>query len=74
ELLFHLNQQFNNYFSWEPYPTQANPSGDNHLDLLLGIPNANRLLLLDQKAFRDQTISLLSTNWEETIRPYLMYI
>lgn len=74
ELLFHLNQQFNNYFSWEPYPTQANPSGENHLDLLLGIPKANHLLLLDQKAFRDQTKSLLSTNWEETIRPYLLYI
>ncbi len=73
ELLFHLNQQFKNYFSWETYPTQANPSGENHLDLLLGIPNAKELMSLDQKVFRHQTKSLLSTNWDETIKPYLLY-
>ena len=73
ELLFHLNQQFKNYFSWEPYPTQANPSGENHLDLLLGIPNAKELMALDLKMFRLKTKSLLSTNWSETIKPYLLY-
>jgi len=61
-------------FSWQPYPTQANPSGQNHLSLLLGIPNAEQLFDAPLQIWLQQiTKSLRVSHWENEMRPYLLY-
>lgn len=61
-------------FKWQPYPTHVNPSGNNHLSLLLGIPNAEHLFNLPLKEWLNQVISALKVSgWEKTMKPYLLY-
>jgi uncharacterized protein YbbC (DUF1343 family) len=61
-------------FKWMPYPTTANPSGANHLSLLLGIPNAEALFDLPLQQWLQQIIILLSVHeWRTKIEPYLLY-
>ncbi len=61
-------------FKWMPYPTTANPSGANHLSLLLGIPNAEALFDLPLQQWLQQIIILLSVQeWRTKIEPYLLY-
>ena len=61
-------------FKWEPYPTNANPSGDNHLSLLLGIPNAENLFELSLQQWLQQINKLLKVNnWSIEIERYLLY-
>jgi uncharacterized protein YbbC (DUF1343 family) len=61
-------------FKWMPYPTTANPSGENHLSLLLGIPNAEALFDLPLQQWLQQIIILLSVHeWRIKIEPYLLY-
>jgi uncharacterized protein YbbC (DUF1343 family) len=51
-----------------PYPTAANPSGKNHLDLLLGIENAVYLLLNDS-----EPNTAIDSDWQKEIGPFLLY-
>ena len=61
-------------FKWMPYPTQANPTGENHLSLLLGIPNAENIFELPLQKWLHQMIILLRVDdWHNTIAPYLLY-
>jgi len=61
-------------FKWRPYPTYANPSGGNHLSLLLGIENAEAIFNLPLKEWLVQmTPCLKVTQWEKEMLPYLMY-
>lgn len=61
-------------FKWMPYPTNANPSGENHLSLLLGIPDAENLFELPLQQWLQQINRLLKVNdWRVTIAPYLLY-
>jgi len=61
-------------FKWMPYPTTANPSGANHLSLLLGIPNAEALFELPLQQWLQQIIILLGVQeWRTKIEPYLLY-
>jgi uncharacterized protein YbbC (DUF1343 family) len=61
-------------FKWKPYPTLANPSGHNHLSLLLGIPNAEKLFDEPLPTWLQQISKLLRvTQWKQQIEPYLMY-
>ena len=61
-------------FKWMPYPTNANPSGANHLSLLLGIPNAEGLFELPLQPWLQQITMLLRVDdWRKTIEPYLLY-
>jgi uncharacterized protein YbbC (DUF1343 family) len=61
-------------FKWKPYPTNANPTGENHLSLLLGIENAESLFDLPLKDWLTQMVQLLKvTHWENEIKPYLLY-
>lgn len=61
-------------FKWMPYPTTVNPSGANHLSLLLGIPNAEALFELPLQQWLQQIIILLSVeDWRKKIEPYLLY-
>lgn len=72
-LIYELRIQYAEYFSWGLYPTQANPSGSNHLDLLTGIPNSQELFSLERSGFINRIQRLLKTKWPETIQPFLLY-
>lgn len=61
-------------FKWMPYPTQANPTGHQHLSLLLGIANAENLFDLPLQSWLQQVNKLIRVNeWKKTIEPYLLY-
>ena len=63
-----------NDFKWMPYPTNANPSGENHLSFLLGIQNAEQLFELPLKEWLQNCIKIIKVrNWSPTIAPYLLY-
>lgn len=61
-------------FKWMPYPTQANPTGKNHLSLLLGISNAEELFDLPLQQWLQQLNKLIRVNdWKKKIDPFLLY-
>ena len=61
-------------FKWIPYPTNVNPTGENHLSLLLGIENAEELFNLPLKEWLSKMLQLLKvTYWEKDMEPYLIY-
>lgn len=61
-------------FKWMPYPTNANPTGDNHLSLLLGIPNAENIFDLPLHQWLPQITKLIKVaKWREEIEPFLRY-
>jgi uncharacterized protein YbbC (DUF1343 family) len=62
------------HFKWQPYPTNVNPSGADHLSLLLGIPDAEKLFDLPLKDWLNKVVSALKvTQWCKTMEPYLLY-
>jgi uncharacterized protein YbbC (DUF1343 family) len=61
-------------FKWMPYPTHANPSGNNHLSLLLGISNAESIFDMPLNQWLQHITKLIKvTSWEAAITPYLLY-
>ena len=61
-------------FKWQPYPTQANPNGENHLSLLMGIPNAQQLFDQPLQIWLQHTTKLIRvTHWQKEMTPYLIY-
>ena len=61
-------------FKWMPYPTTANPSGENHLSLLLGIPHAESIFDLPlQQWLQKMGVVLRVDEWRTLIEPYLIY-
>lgn len=62
------------YFQWAPYPTNANPTGVNHLSLLLGVPNAESLFDLPLKDWLLEMNKLLRVDgWKKEIGEFLLY-
>jgi uncharacterized protein YbbC (DUF1343 family) len=59
-------------FEWAPYPTHVNPKGHGHLDLLLGVPGAERVVApgADLGAIRKYTVV---GDWAQRIQPFLLY-
>ena len=63
-----------NHFKWMPYPTQANPTGQNHLSLLLGVPDAEQIFEMPLPQWLQQITKLIKvSNWATSIAPYLRY-
>jgi len=61
-------------FKCKPYPTNANPTGENHLSLLLGIENAEELFNLPLKEWLGKIVQLLKVaNWKKSMESYLIY-
>lgn len=61
-------------FEWAAYPTQVNPSGKKHLDLLTGLPDAERLFESDPAGMFSEIKKYTSAGqWQDMIRPYLLY-
>jgi uncharacterized protein YbbC (DUF1343 family) len=62
------------HFSWSPYPTAVNPTGEQHLSLLLGIENAYLLFDLPFETWlRQIQIALRVKDWNTKVYPYLLY-
>jgi uncharacterized protein YbbC (DUF1343 family) len=63
-----------NEFKWMPYPTAANPTGLNHLSLLLGIPDAEAIFDLPlQQWLQKISVFIKVDQWKKEIEPYLLY-
>ena len=61
-------------FKWMPYPTNANPTGLNHLSLLLGIPNAENLFEQPLPIWLQHITKLLKVDdWQKQMTPYILY-
>ena len=61
-------------FKWMPYKTNANPTGENHLSLLLGIPNAEAIFDLPlQQWLQKMSVMIKVDQWKKEIEPYLLY-
>lgn len=62
------------HFDWQHYPTNVNPTGENHLSLLLGIENAELLFDLPfDKWFIEIQKEIRVKNWFEKVKSYLLY-
>ncbi len=63
------------HFAWQPYPTNVNPSGKQHLDKLLGIKKSEKLFDLSMLNFLQKIQQFIRmTEWEEGVKPYLLYV
>ena len=61
-------------FNWMPYKTNANPTGEKHLSLLLGVPNAEAIFDLPLQQWLQKINALLKVDgWRKDIEPYLLY-
>jgi uncharacterized protein YbbC (DUF1343 family) len=61
-------------FKWMPYPTAANPTGENHLSLLLGIPDSEAIFDLPLQQWLQKINTLVRVEqWRNEIKPYLLY-
>jgi uncharacterized protein YbbC (DUF1343 family) len=69
-----IRDSFPESFRWSAYPTHVNPSGERHLDKLLGIDNAESLFVQDWRQFSPAMKGLLDcAKWESRIEPHLLY-
>lgn len=63
-----------NFFKWDTYKTNVNPTGNGHLDKLIGIENAGELFDLSFPLFLAKITKAISvTPWKEDISKYLLY-
>lgn len=63
-----------NEFRWMPYPTSANPTGERHLSLLLGVPDAEAIFDLPLQQWLQKMNTMIRVEgWKKNIEPYLLY-
>ena len=63
-----------NQFSWSPYPTAVNPTGEKHLNLLLGVENAYALFDLPFETWLIQIQKEIRVkDWYTKAYSYLLY-
>ncbi len=61
-------------FEWATYPTHVNPTGRNHLDLLLGVEDAEKLFDVPLSDFVAATKKLTDPgDWSRRMQPFLLY-
>lgn len=61
-------------FAWSRYPTSVNPTGERHLDKLLGIYNAETIFNDPLPLFLDRLPTLLDPgSWKDTLKPFRLY-
>ncbi|CAF2929632.1 unnamed protein product [Rotaria sp. Silwood2] len=69
-----IHTMYPDHFQWRPYPTNVNPTGDLHLDRLLGIANSEALFHLSYPIFVEKVKELTQIpHWTEQINNYLIY-
>ena len=62
-------------FTWDVYPTAVNPTGQLHLDRLVGVSNAAEWFELPMAEFQ-QVIKeqcAVAERWSEKVSPFLLY-
>jgi uncharacterized protein YbbC (DUF1343 family) len=63
-----------NEFKWMPYKTMANPTGENHLSLLLGVQDAEAIFDLPlQQWLQKMSVLIKVDRWKKEIETYLLY-
>ena len=73
-LLKAIKEQFLKDFAWKPYPTRANPTGTRHLDLLIGITDAEKMFDLPWEVFLEKVSELtIVDEWQHLIKKYALY-
>lgn len=61
-------------FTWAPYPTLVNPTGEHHLDRLLGIANSENIFSLPLPKFIAEVTKLTRcVEWKGMVEKYLLY-
>lgn len=69
-----IKEQYPTHFAWKPYPTRANPEGTRHIDLLLGVFEAEKLFDLPWGDFLSKITDLTHTNtWKERVEQHILY-
>lgn len=69
-----IKSMYPKHFKWSKYPTEVNPSGNNHLDKLLGLNNSESLFNLPLQQFLSTITKLTNANdWKKEIEDYLLY-
>ncbi len=69
-----VKQMYPSWFRWQPYPTLVNPTGEHHLDKLLGIAGSEQLFELPLQRFIAEANKLTTvSSWKETISGSLLY-
>lgn len=74
KIIKYVYDRYPDLFKWATYPTRANPSGENHLDLLLGVKNSQESFKLFEGEFTgfwDEKLDVKS--WKEEINSFLLY-
>jgi uncharacterized protein YbbC (DUF1343 family) len=73
-LVYIIRAKHPQHFLWAPYKTAVNPSGENHLDKLLGVHHAEQLFDLPLPQFIANCTKLTHcAGWPEQMIPYLLY-
>ncbi len=73
QLLYDIKHAFPRDFKWAIYPTNANPSGENHLSYITGLPQAQEFFELNETEFQSKLQEYLMVDWKQKIRSYLLY-
>lgn len=69
-----IKDDYPSHFKWQPYLTNANPTGAKHLDKLLGVSNSEDLFEFPLAVFKDKIKELCEAgNFQKEIEPYLLY-
>jgi uncharacterized protein YbbC (DUF1343 family) len=69
-----IKDLYPNHFAWQSYPTNVNPTGKQHLDKLLGIPNSEALFNLSMLAFLQKMMQLIKvSDWPNKVNSFLLY-
>jgi uncharacterized protein YbbC (DUF1343 family) len=62
------------YFQWKSYPTHVNPTGEAHLDKLLGIRHSESLFNLDFQQFIASVTQYTQVkSWSQSVSSSLLY-
>lgn len=69
-----IKDNYPSQFKWQPYVTNANPTGAKHLDKLLGVSNSEQLFELHISIFKEIINDLCNAgDFRKEIEPYLLY-
>lgn len=69
-----IKQLYPQHFEWKPYPTLVNPSGEHHLDKLLGIPDSEKIFELPMPRFLAASTKITQCReWKTGIADFLLY-
>ncbi len=73
-LLRLIRNEHPNDFAWAPYPTHVNNSGENHLRLLTGHHQPEKLFDMPMENFKEALNRFTDADqWPSMVSPYLLY-